>query len=335
MIPFQDLTPYGHLANELNAAYDRVFNSGRYIGGREVDTFEKEWASYCQANYAIGVGNGHDALALAVRFFTSPHQHVPIQAFVPWKTCLPTWAAVSAGGAIPHPIQDMHHFITIAVHIYGQVTLPNDQPYWGLIEDCAQAHGASKDGIPAGKFGRVAAWSFFPTKNLGALGDAGAVTTDDEEIADFVRTMRNYGSRSTHGINSRLDPLQAAFLRVKLPYLDGWNRKRAENVHAYWDTIQYSSMIELPGWPIGDCPCWHQFAIEVDGRDDLRAFLHEHGVETMVHYPHVPYPPNYHVPEAEQWTRRTLSLPVAPHVAPDDCRFIGGLINQWMNSKKS
>jgi dTDP-4-amino-4,6-dideoxygalactose transaminase len=332
-VPFLDLKPIGHLAGLLNVSFDRVFNSGTYIGGKEVEAFEKEWSEYCDAKYCVGVGNGYDALMLACKFYSQSMDRMGFiynnQVLVPWKTCLPTWTAVYNGGFDPEPsvISDK---LTIAVHIYGQIVLPhearNKSP---MIEDCAQAHGAKLNGVMAGKFGRVASWSFYPTKCLGALGDAGAITTDDEEIANFVRSMRNYGNPENSGINSRLDPLQAAFLRVKLPYLDKWNNYRRENALTYKETIVPNKIVLPKSTALWDEPNYHIFAIETDNRDDLRRFLLDNNVETMIHYPQVPYPSTWKIPEAEEWTKRTLSLPVAPHVTPYICKQIAVLINQW------
>ena len=327
-IKFIDLRPMGHSAGILNVAYDRVFNSSRYIGGKEVEAFENEWAEYCESKYCVGVGNGHDALMLACKYYVSNDDY-PQYFYIPWKTCLPTWAAVrNAAGIRYYESENQKNYIV--VHIYGQITIP----YFfskRLIEDCAQAHGAKFNGIKAGKFGDVAAWSFYPTKNLGALGDAGAITTDNTEIADFVREMRNYGTPNNPGINSRLDPLQAAFLRARLPYLDKWNEQRKENALTYLSNIIPDSKVALPKLNgETDEPCWHIFAIETDDRDDLKNYLARNGVETMIHYPEVPYPSHWKIPEAEAWTKRTLSLPVAPHVSPYICKQIAGLINEWM-----
>jgi dTDP-4-amino-4,6-dideoxygalactose transaminase len=332
-IPFLDIKPYGSLASELSAAYDRVVNSGRYIGGNEVGAFESEWADYCGVNYCVGTGNGHDALMLACKFYAENHRPECGVAHVPWKTCLPTYSAVKNGGLAPIPFTGKSIGISIDVHIYGVITLSDDLYHLPEIEDCAQAHGAMLHGKKAGQFGSVASWSFYPTKCLGALGDAGAVTTNDEEIADFVRSQSNYGTRSDIGVNSRLDPLQAAFLRVKLPYLDRWNARRRQNAQAYLDTIWPDAGVVLPFASNVEEPCWHIFAIETDNRDSLRHFLAQNGVETMIHYPQVPYHPVYRIPEAEAWTQRTLSLPVAPHVTPEQCKQIGELINQWMTSR--
>lgn len=326
-IKFLDLKPYGRLATKINIAYDRVFNSSQYIGGREVEIFENEWAGYTHSKYCVGVGNGHDALALACRFYSDGFAFEE-EIYVPWKTCLPTWAAVSNNFFIGNP-RDQNQEFAVAVHIYGQVILPKGK-HKVFIEDCAQAHGAKLNGEYAGRFGQVATWSFYPTKNLGALGDAGAITTDDKNIADYCREMRNYGTSHNAGINSRLDPLQAAFLRAKLPYLDEWNVRRKENAQTYFDNIVPGVKVHLPYTLKGDEPCWHIFAIETDDRDDLRKFLSSYGIETMVHYPEVPYPDTWHILEAEEWTRRTLSLPVAPHVNPSVCNTIAQLVNRWM-----
>jgi dTDP-4-amino-4,6-dideoxygalactose transaminase len=337
------------MAGILNVAYDRVFNSSQYIGGKEVEAFENEWAEYCEAKYCVGVGNGHDALMLACKYYADNREDPDI--FVPWKTCLPSWSAARNSGFYPSPIFRGQSYM-MAVHIYGQINIPKTKTelkeYWDrllidlagkikvpekivLIEDCAQAHGAKLNGIKAGKFGEVACWSFYPTKNLGALGDAGAVTTDNLEIADFVREIRNYGVPNYPGVNSRLDPLQAAFLRARLPYLDKWNEQRTDNASTYLSNIVPDSKVTLPKLNgETDEPCWHIFAIETDERDDLKNYLARNGVETMIHYPKVPYPSYWKIPEAERWTKRTLSLPVAPHVSPYICKQIAMLINEWM-----
>jgi dTDP-4-amino-4,6-dideoxygalactose transaminase len=331
-IKFLDLKPVGILARQLNVAYDRVFNSGTYIGGKEVEAFENEWAEYCEAGYCIGVGNGHDALALSCMFFVE-RPYMP-NITVPWKTCLPTWSAVRKS-MMPIPedyIKDYRNKYDMAVHIYGQIRLPRDYDKDTLIEDCAQAHGAKLNGVPAGRFGKVAAWSFYPTKNLGALGDAGAITTDDSELANYAYRMRQYGNRDRVGINSRLDPVQAAFLRVKLPYLNTWNTRRRENVAEYMFHIKRDGKVDVPKYILGNESCWHIFAIETDNRDGLRKFLLDNNIETMIHYSEVPYPSMWRIPEAERWASRTLSLPVAPHVFPEQCEKIAELINEWMGA---
>lgn len=326
---FVELKPFGHIAGLINVAYDRVFNSGTYIGGKEVEAFEKEWAEYCGAKYCVGVGNGYDALVLACSYMAEEFKPIKPGITTPWKTCLPTWSA--ARTSCSPMIDGNKNPLNISVHIYGRITLPYDYDPSYLVEDCAQAHGAMKKGVMAGRFGKIACWSFYPTKNLGALGDAGAITTDDENVEEYIRDLRNYGTRDDMGINSRLDPLQAAFLRTKLPYLDKWNECRTENAMTYYRNINPGS-VELPFLDFHDKPCWHIFAIETDKRDSLKKFLDSHNVQTMIHYPEVPYPSYYHVEEAERWTKRTLSLPVAPHITPYVCKQISDLINQWMDA---
>lgn len=328
-IKFIDLKPTGHLVGLLNDAYDRVFNSSQYIGGEEVKAFEDAWAEYCDAKYCVGVGNGFDALVLACGYMAEEYKPIKPGMIVPWKTCLPTWkAAITSCSPMPDIYDEK---LKMAVHIYGEVILPARYVKDYLIEDCAQAHGAKLNGVKAGKFGKIACFSFYPTKNLGALGDAGAITTDDESVAEYARDLRSYGGRDDRGINSRLDPLQAAFLRVKLPYLDEWNEQRIENAFTYLAHVDMSEKIALPQFNNSrDEPNWHIFAIEVEDRDSLKEHLLQNGIETMIHYPEVPYPSHWAIPEAEEWTKRTLSLPVAPHVSPYVCKQIAMLINEWM-----
>lgn len=328
-IKFLDLRPTGFLRSMLADDYYEVLNSGTYIGGREVEVFEQEWAEEVGVKYCVGVGNGHDALALACRFYHESYDPVLPVAFTPWKTCLPTWSAVRNGKLSPFLLNGTAEGILIAVHIYGEISIPAHKSGTVIIEDCAQAHGAQYNGRKAGTFGDVAAWSFYPTKNLGAMGDAGAVTTNDEALAQYVRRMKNYGDSSCNGINSRLDPLQAAILRTKLRFLDHWNEQRRENAWVYLNEIHCLHKVKLPVPYPASKPCWHIFAIEAEDRDGLRKFLAGHGVETMIHYPDVPYPSIWKVPEAEEWTKRTLSLPVAPHVTSEECKKVAKLINEY------
>jgi dTDP-4-amino-4,6-dideoxygalactose transaminase len=330
-VKFLDLVPVGNVAQRLNEAYDRVFNSGTYVGGKEVLAFEREWAEYCGAKYCVGVGNGFDALVLACSYMAEEFKPIKPAISIPWKTCLPTWAAARTS-CTPFPMS-FSPTLAIAVHIYGQITLPYKYNKDNLIEDCAQAHGAMKNGTKAGKFGKIACWSFYPTKNLGALGDAGAITTDDESVYEYAMDLRNYGTRDDMGINTRLDPLQAAFLRVKLLFLDHMNICRRENAASYRHNIMQSPKVILPfERGLGDFPCYHIFAIETDDRDSLMEHLESNGIQTMIHYSGVPYPSGLYIPEAEEWTKRTLSLPVAPHITPHVCKKISEIINEWITN---
>lgn len=344
-IPFLDLAAlHAPLAAEMEAAYRRVAAASHFILGPELDAFESEFAAYCGSRHCIGTGNGLDALTLAlVGAGIAPGDEV----IVPAQTFIATWLAVSHAGATPVPVDVVpasHNIdpgaleaaITrrtraiIPVHLFGR---PADMDAINtvarrhglfVLEDAAQAHGARYQGKRTGKLGDAAAFSFYPGKNLGALGDGGAVTTDDDALADRLRGLRNYGSpRKYHhpeiGFNSRLDELQAAFLRIKLPHLEKWNARRDEIAAQYT-----SALAGLPvGLPLpGDAACqpvWHQYVVTVPQRDRLQARLTEQGVATMVHYPLPPHlQPAYQVlaerrfPAAEALAAECLSLPICP-----------------------
>jgi dTDP-4-amino-4,6-dideoxygalactose transaminase len=347
MIPFLDLKlSYQELKTELDAAYFRVMESGWYILGEEVDAFEQEFADYCGARYCIGVGNGLEALHLILRAYgIGPGDEV----IVPANTYIATWLAVSNAGAIPVPVEpDPHTYnldpdhlsdvITprtraiLLVHLYGQ---PVDmdpilevalQRGLKVIEDAAQAHGATYKGLRVGNLGDAAGFSFYPGKNLGALGDAGAVVTNDRELTDKVRTLRNYGSRVKYynvikGYNSRLDPLQAAFLRVKLKHLDTWNERRRDITRLYMEGLSGNPRIILPYAPDWVEPCWHLFVIRHPKRDALQQHLSRAGIDTLIHYPVPPHLSQaYHdlnkcnFPITEQIAQTVLSLPIGPHL---------------------
>ncbi len=262
-VPFLDLkTPYYEIKEELDAAWHRVMASGWYVLGQEVESFEHEFAAYCEAKHCVGVGNGLDALYLILRAMEiGPGDEV----IVPSNTYIATWLAVSMTGATPVPVEPdevsynidpalIEAAITtrtkaiLPVHLYG---LPADlEPILKIasrhglrvLEDAAQAHGARYKGKRIGAHGDAVAWSFYPGKNLGAFGDGGAVTTNDRHLAEKLRALRNYGSRVKYvnevkGVNSRLDPLQAAVLRVKLKYLDEWNERRKRVASLYLERL--------------------------------------------------------------------------------------------------
>jgi len=315
--------------------------------GPEVEDFEAEWAAYCGTAHAVGVGNGLDALTLLLRAFgIGPGDEV----IVPSNTYIATWLAITAVGATIVPVEPDESSALIdadgvaaaltertravmVVHLFGRAAscralraLCDDRGI-ALIEDAAQAHGAVVDGRRAGALGHAAAFSFYPSKNLGAAGDGGAVTTDDPEIADRVRLLRNYGSRRKYhhelaGVNSRLDPLQAALLRVKLPHLDAWNARRRALAERYRDALADVPGIALPEDP-GEAHVWHVFAIRVAGRDRLAADLRAAGVQTLVHYPvpphrSAPYAPlGFHAPIADRLADESLSLPLGPQLRAD------------------
>jgi dTDP-4-amino-4,6-dideoxygalactose transaminase len=314
MIPFLDLgAAYRELKTEIDAAIHRVLESGSYILGPEVDAFETEWAAYCEADHAVGLANGLDALTLAMRALDiGPGNEV----IVPSNTYIATWLAVTAVGARPVPVEPdpaTHNIdpariaaaITPAtrailpVHLYGQ---PADMdPILALarqhglpvIEDAAQAHGARYKGRRIGTHGDVVCWSFYPGKNLGALGDGGAITTNRANLADRIRVLRNYGSRlkyvnEVQGVNSRLDPIQAAVLRAKLPYLDAWTDRRRAIAAAYSEGLLVSGLV-LPHVPKWAEPAWHLYVVRSPDRDGLQQRLAEAGVGTLIHYPLPPH----------------------------------------------
>lgn len=351
-VPFLDLrAAYLELKPEIDDAVARVLNSGWYIVGEEVEAFEAEWAAYCEAKHAVGVANGLDALHLALRALgVGPGDEV----IVPSNTYIATWLAVSQCGATPVPVEpDARTYnidperieeaitpatrVILPVHLYGQ---PADlDPILAIarkhglrvLEDAAQAHGARYKGQRIGAHGDVVAWSFYPGKNLGALGDGGAITTNDPEIADGIRVLRNYGSRvkyenEVQGYNSRLDPIQAAVLRVKLGVLDEWNNRRRDVAQRYMERLKViaqpesqhqpaiasksfgaegslvrhynevldqsenpESKLTLPFIPEWADPVWHLFVVRHPLRDQLQRRLIQAGIQTMIHYPIPPH----------------------------------------------
>lgn len=314
-VPFLNLkAPYLELQQDLDAAYGRVMESGWYILGQEVEAFEAEFAAYCGTQYCIGVGNGLEALHLILRAMEiGPGDEV----IVPANTYIATWLAVSYAGAIPVPVEpdektyninpkQIEAAITpntkaiLAVHLYGQpanMDLINEiARHYKLkvIEDAAQAHGSRYKGQRVGGLGDAAGFSFYPGKNLGALGDGGAVTTNDYELANKIRLLRNYGSRVKYlnevkGFNSRLDELQAAFLRVKLTKLDEWNTRRAKVANQYLEKLSCLTDLILPSVPAWAEPVWHLFVVRHPKRFDLEKHLKNSGIGTLVHYPIPPH----------------------------------------------
>ncbi len=356
MIPFLDLrAAYLELKDEIDAAIARVLDSGWYVLGEEVETFEAEWAAYCGAAHGVGVANGLDALVLALRALgVGPGDEV----IVPSNTYIATWLAVSAVGATPVPVEpdlSTHNIdpariaaaltdrtkALLPVHFYGQ---PADlDPILALarkrglavVEDAAQAHGARYKGQRIGAHGDVVCWSFYPGKNLGAMGDGGAVTTNSADLADRIRVLRNYGSRAKYvnevqGVNSRLDPIQAAILRVKLPHLDAWTERRRTIAARYGQELRDAGIV-LPSVPDWAEPAWHLFVIRSPERDELQARLTRAGIGTLIHYPIPPHMQAAYVgagiskgalPVAERLANEVLSLPMGPHLNAPDIKFV-------------
>lgn len=352
MIPFLDFgAMHAELRPRLEAAFSRIVDSNRFILGNEVSAFEQEFAAYCGARHAVGVGNGLDALTLILRAMDiGPGDEV----IVPANTYIATWLAVSYAGAKPVPVEPdertynldpsrMEAAITAAtravipVHLYGQpadmdpINAIAQRHGLKVIEDAAQAHGARYKGRRAGSLGDAAGFSFYPGKNMGALGDGGAIVTNDAALADHVRVLRNYGSSKKYenevkGFNSRLDEMHAAFLREKLSVLDDWNGRRRGVAARYLAGLANADCI-LPHVPDWAEPVWHLFVVRHGSRDRLQASLADSGVETMIHYPIPPHlQPAYSdlglgpgsFPVSERIHREVLSLPIWPHLGQAD-----------------
>jgi len=356
-VPFLDLRPqYLELKDQFDAAYHRVAESGQFILGPEVESFESAFAAYCEAKHCVGVGNGLDALHLILRALDiGPGDAV----LVPANTYIATWLAVSHAGATPVPIEPnertynidpsrieaaitKHTRAIIAVHLYGQ---PADMDpineiasQYGLkvIEDAAQAHGARYKGKRVGSLGDVAGFSFYPGKNLGAWGDAGAVVTSDAMLARRVRVLSNYGSQVKYynerkGFNSRLDELQAAVLRIKLPNLDEWNDRRKRIAEEYLQMLEGSCDLTLPYVPIWADPVWHLFVVRHPKRDLLQEYLNQNGVGTLIHYPLPPHLQAAYAeldyehgqfPISEKMADEVLSLPMSSHLSTLELRHV-------------
>jgi dTDP-4-amino-4,6-dideoxygalactose transaminase len=351
-VQFLDLkAPYLELRDELDAAWRSVMENGWFILGEQLEAFESEFAGYCRTRYCIGVGNGLEAIHLILRAMDiGPGDEV----IVPAHTYIATWLAVTYSGAVPVPVEPdvatynmdpalIEAAITertkaiIPVHLYG---LPADmdpineiaQRYGHrVIEDAAQAHGASYKGMRVGNLGDAAAFSFYPGKNLGAFGDGGAVTTNDEALAGRIRMLRNYGSTAKYrhevkGFNSRLDELQAALLRVKLRHLDEWNRRRQEVAERYLKRLDRSGL-KLPSLPDWAAPVWHLFVVGCSNRQKLTSRLDRHGIGWLIHYPVPPHLQEAYLdlgmtrgclPVAELLAEQVVSLPIGPHLTEED-----------------
>lgn len=357
MIPFLDLkSPYLELKDELDTAYRRVMESGWYVLGKEVEAFESEFSGYCETKHCIGVANGLDALHLIIRAYGIGAGD---EVIVPSNTYIATWLAVTHAGATPVPVepdertynidpQRIEAAITdktkaiLVVHLYGQTAdmdpLNALAQKHGLkvIEDCAQAHGARYKGRRAGSLGDAAGFSFYPGKNLGAIGDGGAVTTNDPDLAARLRILRNYGSRVKYhneilGFNSRLDELQAALLRVKLTRLDEWNERRRLIARQYLQGLSGLNGLILPVVPAWAEPVWHLFVVRHQQRDALQQRLNSVGIGTLIHYPIPPHLSEAYLNSgfkfvdltiAEQTAKTVLSLPMGPHLALEKVKIV-------------
>ncbi len=346
--PFLDLgAAYRELQAEIETAVLASLRSGWYIGGQNVEAFEQEFSAYTEALHCVGLGNGLDALHLALLAMDIGFGD---EVIVPSNTYIATWLAVSQCGAVPVPVEPLDSTYNIdpsrieaaitprtkaiiPVHLYGQ---PADlDPILAIarkrglrvLEDAAQAHGARYKGRRIGGHGDVVAWSFYPTKNLGALGDAGAITTNKPELADRIRVLRNYGSREKYvnevkGYNSRLDPVQAAALSVKLKVLDAWNARRVKIAARYTTALEETGLV-LPTVPEWAEPVWHVYVVQHAKRNALQRSLVEAGIGTLIHYPIPPHLQQAYAsagfvkdqfPIAERMAKQVLSLPMGPQL---------------------
>lgn len=346
-VPFLDLkAAHAELAQEIESTLVTVAQRGYYILGPEVQAFEEEFAKAAGAKYCIGIANGLEALQIALKALgVKPGDEV----LVPAHTFIATWLAVSALGAHPIPVEPdpgtlqidptlLEAAITpktkgiIPVHLYG---VPVDMDAIEkiakkhdlfILEDAAQAHGARYKGKSIGGLGDAAAWSFYPTKNLGALGDGGAITTNDPELAERIRLFRNYGSKVKYyheiqGYNSRLDEIQAAILRVKLHHLKEWNIRRQKLADRYQDQLQGTSygLVQVPK----DAEAvWHLYVVQTPHRTQVQQYLQQQGIETLIHYPLPPHQQAAYangryqpLPLTEKLAGEILSLPMGPHLS--------------------
>ena len=368
-VPFLDLKAgYLELKDELDEAYNRVMDSGWYILGEEVEAFESEFAEYCEAKHCIGVANGLDALHLILRGCGIGEGD---EVIVPANTYIATWLAVSYAGATPVPVEPNPATFNIApenieaaitprtkaimpVHLYGQTAEMDAineiarKHNLKVIEDAAQAQGARFRGKRAGSLGDAAGFSFYPGKNLGAFGDGGAITTDDDALAESLKVLRNYGSRVKYynevkGYNSRLDPLQAAFLRVKLKHLDGWNERRTLVARNYLQAFSDAKEFELPRVADGAEPAWHLFVVKSTRRNALQNFLNESDIGTMIHYPVPPHLSEAYgdeifrqesYPLTEESAATVLSLPISPHLSAERQEAVKNALSEFEKREK-
>lgn len=363
-VPFLDLgAAYKELQSEIESAVLASMRTGWYILGPEVEAFENDFALYCGATHCVAVANGLNALHLALYAMdVGPGDEV----IVPSNTYIATWLAVSQCGATPVPVEPVEATynidpnrieaaitprtkVILIVHLYGQpanldsILAIAKKHSLKVLEDAAQAHGACYKGKRIGCHGDAVAWSFYPSKNLGALGDGGAVTMNDPKLADRIKVLRNYGSRvkynnEVQGFNSRLDPIQAAVLRVKLKYLDEWNARRAE-IATYYNAALLNMGLLLPTSPEWASSVWHLYVIRSKRRDKLRAYLTMAGIETLIHYPIPPYSQQAYVianlpidafPLATCMANQVLSLPIGPQLSIEQVSYVVAVLRKFL-----
>lgn len=363
-IPFLDIqAAYLELKHEIDANISRTLSSGYYLLGKELESFENSFAHYCGTQYAIGVANGLDALCLILKAYNIGKGD---EVIVPSHTFIATWLAVSQVGATPIPVEvNLNTFnidpkrieaainsktkAIIAVHLYGQIaemdsifSIAQKQGLY-LIEDSAQAHGATYHKKRSGNLGHAAGFSFYPGKNLGAFGDGGAVTTNDAHLAEKIKKLRNYGSKIKYhhelkGQNSRLDDIQASILNVKLKYLDEWNQRRRIIAKIYLNELHHLP-INLPNKDQIENHVWHLFVIRTEKRNELQAYLEKKGISSLIHYPIPPHKQNAYIemndlsfPISEKIHQEVLSLPIGPHLSQEKAFYICNCIKDFFHS---
>ena len=362
MIKFLDLKKVNErFRDEMDAAIKRMLDSGWYLLGKEVEAFEQEFAVYCGTKHCVGVANGLDALSLIIKAYGfGPGDEI----IVPANTFIATLLAVSANGCTPVLVEpdwdtrliDVNRIeaavtsrtkAIMVVHLYGRTV--EMEKVWEVarrhnlkvIEDSAQAHGAKHKGTRCGNLGDASGFSFYPGKNLGCLGDGGAVTTNDDELVAKIRAIRNYGSDYKYhhiykGMNSRLDEIQAALLRVKLPHLDEDNARRSEIAERYIHEIR-NPHVELPQLPPdSEEHVWHVFAVTTPARDRLLNHLEDKGIQTNIHYPTPPHKQGAYAelgglsfPISEKMHREILSLPMSPVLTDEEVTKVVGAVNAF------
>lgn len=366
MISFLNLKKINEIhREELKAVFEQVLDSGWYILGEHVSKFESHFASYCGTKHAIGVANGLDALTLTLRAWKEMGKlkdgdEVVVQA----NTYIASVLAITDNNLVPifvdpdpitfnlsrknvEPVITEKTRVILPVHLYGLISpmpelmaLAKERKLL-VLEDCAQAHGAEIEGKKAGSWGDAAGFSFYPGKNLGAIGDAGAITTDDDRLAECLRALRNYGSIKKYhnkyqGVNSRIDELQAAFLSVKLKYLDHDITLRREFANYYRRNI-HNRFLTLPEWEPDTQHAFHLFVVKTKYRTNFFNYLTKQGIEALIHYPIPPhkqeaYPQmkSWSLPITEELHEQVISLPMGPHLVENDLKAVVNACNSWV-----
>lgn len=364
--PFLDVGfTYRTLKEDIDAAYHGLMDSGMYIGGDAVASFEQAFADYCGVKHCVGVGNGLDALVLTLRAYGIGAGD---EVIVPANTFIATWLGVAQVGAVPVPVDadpvTMNIDLALVpaaitsrtraimpVHLYGQPVASTglralaEKHDLKIIEDAAQAHGGYDGTRRVGQLGHVAGFSFYPGKNLGAFGDGGAIVTDDDALAKSIRTLGNYGAEKKYqhdevGYNSRLDPIQAAMLSVKLCKLDEWGARRSAIADIYTEALADAPDLTLPVVPEGIKSAWHLYVVRVPDRDALQAALAQRGVATAMHYPIANHKSgafekdfgDMSFPVTEEICRTCLSLPIGPHLSTQQAQEIAQHVNDAVRS---